>query len=225
MRASKTEIVIGVSVLVTAVVVIGGGLWWHDRSKQPRQLSETSSGTNSDSNMSSGQDDSSALSVNGQASELGQLGGNSGNGSNGSVQNSQNGSTGSANSGGIDPSTFSQYDKYKDAKSALFGNIKTGSGAQLSAGHTASIYYKVWLTNGALVDQSPASSSGQPQPFSFMLGAHKVIAGLEEGVYGMKVGGQRLVIVPPALGYGSQGQGAVPPDAVLVFDVQLVSIK
>lgn len=223
MRASKTEIIIGVSVLVAALVVIGGGLWWHARSKHTRQLSEASYKTTSDPNISLGQGDSGGLSVSGQASDLGQLGGND---NSGQAQGNQSSSGSNASSGnGINPSTFSQYDKYKDAKSALFGNIKTGSGAQLNAGHTASIYYKVWLTNGALVDQSAVSSSGQPQPFSFTLGAHKVITGLEEGVYGMKVGGQRLVIVPPAMGYGSQGQGAVPPNAVLVFEVQLVSIK
>lgn len=159
------------------------------------------------------------LSVSGQASSLGQL--NGGGGDNNQSQSSSNSSSGSD----VNPSTFSQYDKYQSSQNALFGDIQQGTGAQLAVGQKANIYYKVWLTNGALVDQSPVSSGGQPQPFSFTLGAHQVIPGLEEGVYGMKVGGKRLVIVPPAVGYGSQGQGTIPPNAVLVFEVQLVSAQ
>lgn len=224
MRVTKTEIIAGVSGLVIAVIVIGGGLWWHGHKQQPKQLSEASSKTTSNPNISLGQDNSGGLSVSGQASDLGQLGNNS---SAGQAQTGQgqNESAGSGSSGGLNPSTFTQYDKYKNSKDALFGDMQVGNGAKLSTGQKASIYYKAWLTNGALVDQSPVSSSGQPQPYSFTLGAHKVIPGLEEGTYGMKVGGKRLIIVPPAVGYGSAGQGSVPPNAVMVFEVQLVSVQ
>ncbi len=170
--------------------------------------------------ISLNQDDSSkpgGLSVSGQADNLGQLGGQG--------KGSQSGGGSSGSSSDINPATFSEYNKYQNNTDALFGDIQIGHGAQLNAGQKASIYYKAWLTNGALVDQSPVSSAGQPQPYSFTLGAHQVIPGLEEGIYGMKVGGKRLIIVPPAVGYGSQGQGAVPANAILVFQVQLLSVQ
>lgn len=224
MRATKREIIIGISAFAAALAIAGGGLWWHGHSQQKRQLSETAAKTTSNPNISLNQDDpGSGLSVSGQASNLGQLGTGSGSGS--QSQNGGNGSGGSGGSGGIDPSTFKQYDKYQNNKDALFGDIQAGSGAKLGAGQKAGIYYKVWLTNGTLVDQSPVSSSGQPQPFSFTMGAHQVIPGLEEGIFGMKAGGQRLVIVPPAVGYGSEGKGNVPPNAIMVFQIQLVSVR
>ncbi|HVX47748.1 MAG TPA: FKBP-type peptidyl-prolyl cis-trans isomerase [Candidatus Saccharimonadales bacterium] len=224
MRINKTEIIIGSGVLVAALMIVGGGLWWHAaHSRHTKQLSDNSSNasTTDNPNIALGQD-SAGLNVSGQASELGQLGNNSGGQSQGGQGSNNN--AGNSNSG-INPASFSQYDKYQSSKDALFGDIQKGTGPQLTAGHGASIYYKVWLTNGALVDQSPLSSSGQPQPYSFTLGGHQVIPGLEEGVYGMKMGGQRLIIVPPAVGYGSKGQGSVPPGAVMVFQVQLVNVK
>ncbi len=221
MRATKREIIIGVSAFAVALTMAGGGLWWHGHSQHNKQLSATAAKTTSNPNISLNQDDpSGGLSVSGQASNLGQLGTGGDNGG-----QSQNGGNGSGGSGSVDASTFKQYEKYQNNKDALFGDIQAGSGAKLGAGQKASIYYKVWLTNGTLVDQSPVSSSGQPQPFNLTLGAHQVIPGLEEGIYGMKAGGKRLVIVPPAVGYGSKGQGAVPPNAILVFQVQLVSVQ
>lgn len=223
MRVTKREIIIGASAFVAALVIAGGGLWWHGHTQHKKQLSATDANTTSNPNISLNQDDSgSGLSVSGQASNLGQLGARGGGGQS---QNSSGASGGSGSTGGVDASTFKQYEKYQNNKDALFGEIQPGSGAKLGAGQKASIYYKVWLTNGTLVDQSPVSSGGQPQPFSFTLGAHKVITGLEEGVFGMKAGGKRLVIVPPAVGYGSKGQGAVPPNAILIFEVQLVSVQ
>jgi FKBP-type peptidyl-prolyl cis-trans isomerase len=154
------------------------------------------------------------------ASDLGQLGvgGNQ-------SQNSGGSSSSSSSSGDVNPSTFTQYDKYKNNKDALFGDIKAGSGAQLTTGKKGTVYYKGWLTNGTLVDQSPVSASSQPQPYTFTLGAHEVIPGWEEAIYGMKAGGKRLLIIPPAVGYGSQGKGLVPPNAVLIFEVQLLSVQ
>lgn len=222
MGPTQKKIWIGCAAGIVIVVLAAGFFVWHGRGhKQQLSSAKQTVGNHTISlNQDAAPDNTGGLSVSGQASSLGQLGGNNGS----SGQNQSSGSNSSA-SGDVDPSAFAQYDKYQNSKDALFGEIQQGSGAQLAPGQKASINYKVWLTNGALVDHSPVSSSGQPQPFSFTLGAHQVIPGLEEGVAGMKAGGKRLVIVPPAVGYGSQGQGSVPPNAVLVFEVQLVSAQ
>ncbi len=156
----------------------------------------------------------SGLQVSGQADSLGQLGGNN-----------KSGQGNGSSSGKADTASFAQYDKYRESPNALFGEIQQGTGVALAVGQKANIYYKVWLTNGALVDQSPVAANGQRQPFSFTLGAHQVIPGMEQGVAGMKVSGKRLIIVPPAVGYGAQGQGNIPPNAVLVFEVELTSAQ
>lgn len=125
----------------------------------------------------------------------------------------------------IDPTTFSQYDKYKEGSGALFGEIQAGNGAELGANMKAAVFYKGWLTNGQLFDQSRPNDKGEMQPFVFTLGAHQVIPGWEQALAGMKVGGTRLVIVPPAVGYGAAGQGPIPGNAVLVFQVQLAAVQ
>ena len=125
----------------------------------------------------------------------------------------------------LDPSTFGQYDKYKDGTSALFGDIQVGQGAELKDTMKAAVYYKGWLTNGQLFDASRTGSDGKLQLFIFTLGAHEVIAGWEQGVAGMKVGGTRLIIVPSAVGYGSTGQGSIPANSTLVFEVQLLAVQ
>lgn len=221
MGLTRREIIIAVAGFVAASVLMGGGLWWHARSGQ--KAPKAGAQTVGDHTISLNQTpaaDSGGLSVSSSgASDLGQLGGDQ------SGQDSGGGSSGSGGSGGVDSSTFAQYDKYKSNKSALFGDIKKGTGAELTAGRTASVYYKGWLTDGTLFDQSRTNSAGQLQAFTFTLGAHKVIPGWEEGLAGMKASGERLVIVPPAVGYGSQGQGPIPPNAIMIFDVKLVSVK
>lgn len=125
----------------------------------------------------------------------------------------------------LDPTTFAQYDKYKDSTTAMYIDLLAGTGATLSSGHEAAVYYKGWLTNGQLFDESRAGSDGKLQTFAFTLGEHKVISGWEEALDGMKAGGVRLLIIPPSTGYGANGQGSIPPNAVLVFQVQLVSVQ
>jgi len=214
----KREIFFAGGGFLLAIVLVGGGLWWHGHQHRKAVVGGQTVGNHLISLDQSSSADVGGLSVSaGGASDLGQLGGNR-------SQNSSGSSSGSG-SGGTDTSTFAQYDKYKDNKDALFGDIKPGSGAALTAGRKATVYYKGWLTNGALVDQSPVSAGGQPQPYSFTEGNHEVIAGWEEAMYGMKAGGTRLLIIPPAVGYGSQGKGTVPPNAVLVFEVQLASVQ
>jgi FKBP-type peptidyl-prolyl cis-trans isomerase FkpA len=157
-------------------------------------------------------------------SGIGQL--NTTNQSGSTNQNQGAGSTSTnTQSNPFDPSTYQQYDKYKDDKAALLGDAQTGTGATLEAGKKAVVYYRGWLTNGSLFDQSRADANGQMQSFSFTVGAHQVIAGWEQGLVGMKVGGVRLLIVPPAVGYGAAGQGSIPPNSLLVFQVQLVDVQ
>lgn len=97
-----------------------------------------------------------------------------------------------------------------------------GTGEVAVAGKTANVHYTGWLENGKKFD----SSVDRGQPFSFPLGAGRVIKGWDEGVQGMKVGGKRKLTIPSDLGYGSRGAGGViPPNATLIFDVELLGIR
>lgn len=105
-------------------------------------------------------------------------------------------------------------------------DVKTGSGATAKAGQTAVVHYTGWLYEGGKKGAKFDSSRDRGQPFAFPLGAGRVIRGWDEGVAGMKVGGQRTLIIPPELGYGARGAGGViPPNATLIFDVELVDLK
>ncbi|WP_026224966.1 FKBP-type peptidyl-prolyl cis-trans isomerase [Methyloversatilis thermotolerans] len=95
-----------------------------------------------------------------------------------------------------------------------------GTGNEAAAGQVVSVHYTGWLTDGRKFD----SSKDRNQPFSFQLGAGQVIRGWDEGVAGMKEGGVRKLTIPPQLGYGARGAGGViPPNATLVFEVELLS--
>ena len=96
-----------------------------------------------------------------------------------------------------------------------------GDGATAVKGQTVSVHYTGWLTDGEKFD----SSKDRNDPFQFQLGAGRVIRGWDEGVQGMKVGGTRRLTIPPQLGYGAAGAGGViPPNATLVFEVELLAI-
>lgn len=99
---------------------------------------------------------------------------------------------------------------------------QVGTGAEATRGKTAVVHYTGWLMDGTKFD----SSLDRNQPFSFPLGGGQVIKGWDEGVVGMKVGGKRTLIIPPALGYGARGAGGViPPNATLKFEVQLLDVR
>ena len=107
-----------------------------------------------------------------------------------------------------------------------YTDIKTGDGAEATPGKKVSVHYTGWLSNNGAKGAKFDSSVDRGQPFQFALGAHQVIAGWDEGVAGMKVGGERTLIIPPELGYGARGAGGViPPNATLIFDVQLLGVQ
>ncbi len=103
-----------------------------------------------------------------------------------------------------------------------YWDLVAGTGATATPGSTVKVHYSGFLTNGQKFD----SSRDRGEPFSFPLGAGQVIQGWDEGVAGMKVGGQRQLRIPPQLGYGAAGAGGtIPPNATLIFDVELLGVE
>lgn len=127
---------------------------------------------------------------------------------------------------------------YRDDPSLNQGNpmanlettdLKPGTGAEVAAGQTAVVHYTGWLFADGAPDNKGRkfdSSRDRGDPFAFRVGGGQVIRGWDQGVAGMKVGGERRLVIPPELGYGSRGAGGViPGGATLVFDVELVAIR
>ena len=107
------------------------------------------------------------------------------------------------------------------ASGLIYEDTIEGNGAEAKAGHFVTVHYTGWLTDGSKFD----SSKDRDEPFEFPLGRRNVIAGWDEGVQGMRVGGVRKLTIPPHLGYGARGAGGViPPNATLVFEVELLEI-
>jgi FKBP-type peptidyl-prolyl cis-trans isomerase len=106
---------------------------------------------------------------------------------------------------------------------------QVGEGNEAVAGRTVRVHYTGWLYDEARADHKGTkfdSSVDRNEPFDFQLGAGQVISGWDEGVAGMKVGGRRTLTIPPAKGYGASGAGGViPPNATLVFDVELLDVR
>lgn len=224
---SKKEILI---TLVVLVVIIGGAIggyvvWnhydtWKKSQTNSQQASQTTTTASQDIALQQAPNDAagSSLSVDtsGNGANPAQLG-------SGMSSSSTSSSSSSSSAAPPDPSQFGEYDKYKDATEALFGDIKVGTGNEVKAGTKVSVLYKGWLTNGTLFDQSRADESGAVQPLIFTVGEKKLIPGFEQDMIGMKVGGTRLMIIPPKLGYGSQAQGNIPANSVLIFQVELLT--
>jgi len=105
-------------------------------------------------------------------------------------------------------------------------DTNVGTGATPQTGQTCVMHYTGWLYNNGEKGAKFDSSVDRGQPFEFPLGMGRVIKGWDEGVASMKVGGKRTLIIPPALGYGARGAGGViPPNATLMFDVELLDVK
>lgn len=101
-------------------------------------------------------------------------------------------------------------------------DLVEGAGARPKTGDTVSVHYTGWLKSGTKFD----SSVDRGTPFEFPVGKGRVIKGWDEGVQGMKVGGSRTLTIPPGLGYGARGAGgAIPPNATLIFEVELLKVK
>ena len=113
--------------------------------------------------------------------------------------------------------------RFEKRPSGLYVRDDTvGTGAVAEPGRQVEVHYTGWLTDGDKFD----ASRDHGESFRFRLGAQEVIAGWDEGVAGMKVGGTRTLVVPPSLGYGAEGAGGViPPNAVLVFRVELLGVR
>lgn len=116
-----------------------------------------------------------------------------------------------------------------DQAELVISEVAMGSGAEAVEGNNVSVHYTGWLYDKSAADNKGKkfdSSRDRGQPFEFPLGAGRVIKGWDQGVAGMKVGGQRTLIIPPGLGYGSRGAGGViPPNATLIFDVELLNVR
>ena len=107
-----------------------------------------------------------------------------------------------------------------------FIDTTVGTGASPKRGQTCVMHYTGWLSEGGAKGRKFDSSVDRGSPFEFPIGMKRVIAGWDEGVATMKVGGKRTLIIPPQLGYGERGAGGViPPNATLIFDVELLAIK
>ncbi|MCE1244944.1 FKBP-type peptidyl-prolyl cis-trans isomerase [Oryzomicrobium sp.] len=108
-----------------------------------------------------------------------------------------------------------------DSTGLIIDELTFGTGATAKAGNMVVVHYTGWLTDGTKFD----SSKDRDEPFQFPLGQRYVIAGWDEGVQGMKVGGVRKLTIPPEMGYGARGAGGViPPNATLVFEVELLAV-
>jgi FKBP-type peptidyl-prolyl cis-trans isomerase FkpA len=105
-------------------------------------------------------------------------------------------------------------------------DTKVGTGASPKTGQTCVMHYTGWLYENGTKGKKFDSSVDRKEPFEFPIGVHRVIAGWDEGVATMKVGGKRTLVIPPELGYGARGAGGViPPNATLIFEVELLDVK
>jgi FKBP-type peptidyl-prolyl cis-trans isomerase FkpA len=107
------------------------------------------------------------------------------------------------------------------------GDLRVGTGAEAASGNVLTVHYTGWLYNGSQPDQKGAQfdSSAGLSPFVFTLGVGEVIPGWDQGLAGMRVGGLRRLVIPPSLAYGPTRNGPIPPNATLIFEVELVGVE
>lgn len=108
-----------------------------------------------------------------------------------------------------------------NVKSMIIDDIKVGEGTEVKVGDTVAVHYIGTLQDGTEFD----NSKKRGEPFTFSVGAGQVIRGWDEGLVGMKVGGQRVLVIPPDMAYGERGIGPIPGNATLVFAIELIEIK
>ena len=125
----------------------------------------------------------------------------------------------------LSPVDFDQYEQFANSETAQYQDSVIGSGVVAENGDTLAVIYKGWLTDGRLFDQSRTNEQNQLEPFIFKLGSGQVIQGWEQTLVGMKEGGKRRLVIPSKDGYGEAGQDPIPPNAMLIFDVELVQVQ
>ena len=124
------------------------------------------------------------------------------------------------------PEMSNAQDRVTNSSGLSYIDTKMGNGAEAKPGQSVVVHYTGWIYVDGSKGQKFDSSLDRNQPFSFPLGAKRVISGWDEGVAGMKIGGHRTLIIPPNLGYGAAGAGGViPPNATLLFEVELIEIE
>ena len=116
---------------------------------------------------------------------------------------------------------YNPEEMFTKASGTMYKDLKLGKGDDALLGKTVVVNYNGYLTNGTKFD----SSYDRGKPLEFTLGQGDVIEGFDDGIFGMKVGGKRQLVIPPQAGYGKAGSGSIPPDATLVFVVQLLEVK
>ncbi|MBZ0266138.1 FKBP-type peptidyl-prolyl cis-trans isomerase [bacterium] len=116
---------------------------------------------------------------------------------------------------------YKKFELTTTASGLQYHDVKVGDGKEATSGEVVSVHYTGWLTDGNMFD----SSKKRGEHFVFPLGGGRVIKGWDEGVAGMKVGGTRILVIPPELGYGERGVGPIPPKSTLVFEVELAKIN
>lgn len=120
------------------------------------------------------------------------------------------------------PRTVPEADYITTPSGLKYYDFTVGEGAEATRGSDVTVHYRGWLTDSTQFD----ASYDRDRPFTFTLGTGQVIRGWDEGVVGMKVGGERQLVIPPELGYGSSGAGNdIPPNATLIFEVELLEVN
>jgi peptidylprolyl isomerase/FKBP-type peptidyl-prolyl cis-trans isomerase FkpA len=123
------------------------------------------------------------------------------------------------------PDRFTIYEEYSASESALYIDTRIGDGKEVQNGNNVAVLYKGYLTSGELFDQNRLNEENKLEPFVFQVGSGQVIPGWEATIPGMKAGGSRRLIIPAQFGYGPSGQGQIPPNSMLIFDVDLVAVE